>query len=115
MKVIIAGSRSASYYHTYQAIISCPFLAKIDVVISGHARGADRYGEIFAREMNVPVILFPADWGKYGKCAGFIRNKEMAKQADALIAVWDGKSKGTKHMIEQARYQKLAVFIYTFK
>ena len=46
---------------------------------------------------------FPADWDKYGKAAGYKRNGEMARNADALIAFWDGKSRGTKHMIDLAK------------
>ena len=49
------------------------------------------------------VLSFPADWDKYGKAAGYKRNDEMARNADALIAFWDGKSRGTRHMIDLAK------------
>jgi hypothetical protein len=66
----------------------------------GEARGVDAIGKQIAEALKVPVKSFPADWQKYGKPAGVIRNKEMAYYGDVLIAVWDGKSRGTRHMIE---------------
>ena len=57
------------------------------------------------------VAYFPADWDKYGKAAGFIRNEQMAQNADALVVFWDGKSRGTKNMIELAAKYKLKVRI----
>lgn len=56
--------------------------------------------------------LYPADWKKYGSSAGYIRNDEMAKYADCLIAFWDGKSKGTKHMIDLAVKRKIKVKLF---
>lgn len=72
----------------------------ITEVVSGTARGVDRLGEWWAEEHHIPLIQFPPNWESYGKGAGMVRNKEMAYYADALIAVWDGKSKGTKHMVD---------------
>ena len=57
------------------------------------------------------VKIIQADWQKYGKRAGPIRNKEMADYADTLIAFWDGQSRGTKNMIETARSQNLNVIV----
>lgn len=67
---------------------------------------------MWARRNNVPVEKYPANWDKYGKSAGYIRNEEMAKVADSLLAIWDGKSRGTKHMIDIATKKGLTVFIY---
>ena len=81
-------------------------------IVSGHARGVDTLGEDFAKECGIKLTLFPADWDKYGKSAGYRRNAEMAKYAvenkdsgaiGVLIAFWDGKSKGTKSMIDLAK------------
>ena len=86
-------------------------------IISGRARGADKYGEQFAEERDYEVVVFPADWDGLGKRAGYVRNAEMAKFAIAdgnfgvLIAFWDGKSKGTKHMIDLAEKYGLEVHI----
>lgn len=57
----------------------------------------------------MPCSIFPADWDRYGKAAGYLRNTEMAKNADALVAFWDGMSLGTRHMIETAKAHGLKV------
>lgn len=69
------------------------------VILSGMARGADRFAYDWAKAHNVPCQEYPAQWDTYGKSAGFQRNGQMAKEADALLAFWDGKSSGTRHMI----------------
>ncbi len=79
--------------------------------MSGCAKGVDELGERHARETGRPIAKFPADWKKYGRAAGPIRNNEMARYADALIAVWDGKSRGTEHMIESAESKNLKVYV----
>jgi len=84
----------------------------ITEVVSGGAKGVDRLGELWAQKRNIPITRFPAEWNKYGKRAGYIRNKEMALYADALLAIWDGESKGTKHMIDSALEQGLWVCVY---
>ena len=88
---------------------------KIDTVISGGARGADSLGERWANENKKELLRFPADWGKYGRAAGHIRNAEMAKNADALIAIWDGESRGTKDMINKAKKHGLQIYIFYTK
>jgi glycerophosphoryl diester phosphodiesterase len=75
----------------------------------------DRLGETYAVRNKLPIAKFPADWDKWGKPAGYIRNKEMAQYADALVAVWNGESKGTKHMIDLAKEQGLKVHIHYVK
>ena len=67
------------------------------------AKGADSLGHFFAIQHNVAKYKFPADWIKYGKGAGFIRNKQMGDFADGLLAFWDGESRGTKQMVEYMR------------
>ena len=59
--------------------------------------------------------LFPADWKKYGKSAGYVRNSEMAEVAESLIAFWDGKSRGTKNMIDIAKNKGLKVRIVNYE
>lgn len=115
MKVIIAGSRDFTNINIMQR--SCDdILADINVteIVSGTARGADTTGEIYANLRNIPVKSFPADWNTHGKSAGYIRNAEMADYADMLIAFWDGKSRGTKHMIDLAKSNGLKVEIHYF-
>lgn len=111
MKTIIAGSRDIVEYNILlEAIKSAPF--SVTTVISGGARGADALGETYANSARIPLSVHPADWNNYGRRAGFIRNIEMAQSAEALIAVWDGKSRGTKRMIEEARKHSLVVHVH---
>jgi len=111
MRTIIAGSReNVTYENVTDAVISCGF--NPTVIISGTARGADQLGERFAKEHGIPVEQFPADWNKYGKSAGYRRNEQMAEHAEALVAVWDGVSRGTMHMIEIAKRKGLVVHVF---
>jgi hypothetical protein len=118
-RVIIAGGRQFSDYGLLSAkcdgILSQKRMTHRIVIISGTARGADTLGEQYARERGYTVERFPADWNTLGKRAGYVRNCQMADNADALIAFWDGESPGTKNMIEIARERNLAVrvIIYT--
>ena len=73
------------------------------VIVSGTAKGADKLGELYAKNKSYPVHPFPADWHLHGKSAGYKRNKRMAQYADALVAFYDGSSKGTGHMINLAK------------
>lgn len=110
MKVIIAGSRSVTdIWHVYRAITYSGL--EITEVVSGCARGVDKLGEEWALMQPIPIKRFPADWDFYGKSAGHKRNKQMAEYADALIAIWNGSSPGTKDMIEQATKRGLKVYI----
>jgi hypothetical protein len=104
LKVIIAGSRSLNDrpYLIGKAIELSKFV-DITEVVSGNAIGIDRLGEEWAKLNGKKVCRFIADWTSYGKAAGIKRNIQMAKYADALLAIWDGSSKGTKHMIEHMR------------
>lgn len=81
-------------------------------VVSGCQRGADKLGEAWAARHGLPVKPFPAAWHVYGPGAGNIRNEEMAKYADALIAIWDGISQGTRDMIDRAKQRGLIVYVY---
>lgn len=114
MRVIVAGSRGVTDYQVVStACANSGF--NFTEVISGTARGVDTLGERYAFEIGVPVAIFPPDWDTLGKGAGFVRNKEMADRADALVAVWDGVSKGTAHMISVMQSQQKPVFIYNIK
>lgn len=112
MKTIIAGSREIT---DYQRVINAVSMIdwQITAVICGMARGVDKLGEKFALQNQIPVHYYPAEWHIHGKSAGYLRNVEMAKNADALIAIWDGKSRGTMHMINIARDHNLRVFVYS--
>jgi len=115
VKVIIAGSRSFDNYKMLKALCDIILSRKDDIeVVSGGARGADLLGERYAKEKGYPIKRFNADWDNYGKAAGYKRNAEMAAYADGLIVFWDGVSKGSKHMIDLARKNKLKVRVMHF-
>ena len=114
MRVIIAGSRTCNDYNILDSAIKDSGF-DIDVVISGCARGADKLGEIWADRNGIMVMRYPADWNRLGKRAGFIRNIQMAKVSDALIALWDGKTTGTMHMIKTAKKHRLHIYISYYK
>ncbi|CAB5221997.1 Mycobacteriophage D29, Gp61 [uncultured Caudovirales phage] len=113
MKTIIAGCRNFNdnlllrkrldYYTEHNGAIT--------EVVSGGAAGVDTIGEWYALMNGIPVRQFKADWNKLGKKAGPIRNRQMAEYADVLLAVWDGKSRGTKNMIDEMNKLKKPVFI----
>lgn len=88
-------------------------------IISGHASGADTLAERYAKANGYQLHVKPADWKRYGRAAGPIRNKEMleyAKEVEEpiLIAFWDGKSKGTKNMIEQSRKAGFECYVFMY-
>lgn len=81
-------------------------------IVSGAARGADQLGETFAISRNIPIRKFPADWENFGRSAGFVRNREMAEYADALLLLWDGKSRGSQNMLLEAAKRGLRLYVY---
>jgi hypothetical protein len=109
MKVIIAGGRD---YHEYDTLLEAIKESGFDIttVISGGAKGVDALGEQYAEGMNIPLNVYHADWERNGRAAGPIRNRKMAENGEALIAIWDGESRGTKNMIETAT--KLGLLVY---
>lgn len=110
MRVIVAGSRDITDLAVVeQAIQKSGF--HVTELVSGGAKGVDRLGETWAKERNIAVTVFKPDWKRYGRGAGPRRNAAMAEYADGLVAVWDGRSRGTKSMIEQAEKRGLAIHI----
>jgi len=99
MRVIIAGSRSITDQATVDAAVEASgFL--ITEVVSGTARGVDRLGEAWAQARSIPIVRFPADWDKYARAAGPIRNRQMAEYGEALIVVMVPKSRGSLNMVQ---------------
>ncbi|HLI50195.1 MAG TPA: DUF2493 domain-containing protein [Thermomicrobiaceae bacterium] len=111
-RVIVAGSRGITDLNLVERAIQRSGLT-VDEVVSGGARGVDQLGEQWARQHGLPVRRFPADWVRHGKAAGYRRNEEMAAYATHLVAIWDGMSRGTKHMIQTAKRRGLPVHVYT--
>lgn len=113
MRCIIAGSREGfTVGDVERAVEQSGWADEITTVLSGGARGVDRDGEEWARLNSKILVIHPADWNRHGKRAGPIRNAQMAQEADALIALWDGVSPGTQSMIAIARQRGLRVFVY---
>ena len=115
MKLIIAGSRTINQKEIVRNAFDCWFSNKIiNIIVSGCAKGVDTLALEVAHDLKISTAEFPANWEKYGKLAGFKRNMKMAEYADVLLAIWDGESKGTKHMIDLAQKHKLIVKVYNY-
>lgn len=111
MRIIVAGSREdVTLSDVEKALKESGW--NPTVILSGTAIGADRFGEAIAKQRNIALERYPADWSQYGKSAGYKRNVQMAERADALVAVWNGSSKGTKHMIDIATAKGLKVYVH---
>ncbi len=102
MKVGIVGSREFKNYELFSDAMK-QYLSDISWVVSGGAPGADSLAEKWARENKKMLTIYPADWFNLGKRAGYVRNTDIVKNSDMIIAFWDGKSKGTKHTIGLAQ------------
>lgn len=114
MRVIIAGSRGITEYGIVALAVALSSF-QVTEVVSGRARGVDLLGERWAALNGVPVAGFPvlqSMWAIEGKSAGHNRNHRMARYADALVAVWDGRSPGTKSMIGIARAALMPVYVH---
>jgi len=106
MKLAIVGSRTFKNYKLVCTEIDklTKFgLCSINKIISGGAVGADSLGEKYANEHNIMTMIFKPDWKKYGKAAGFIRNEDIIKNCDFVLAFWCNNSKGTEHSIKLAK------------
>lgn len=107
-RVIVAGGRDFDDYPLLAAALD-RLLERLPEaeLVSGHARGADRLGERYAGEHGLPCAVFPADWKRFGRRAGSLRNAQMLEYAaeaePVVIAFWDGVSRGTADMIGRAR------------
>lgn len=102
MKVAVVGGRDFDskdlLYNTLDA------RGNIDLVVTGDAAGADALARRYATDRNIPLTVFRADWEQYGRAAGPKRNTHIVtSEAEVIIAFWDGKSRGTKNSIQQAR------------
>lgn len=104
MRLIVAGSRDidSSIFDRFalDELVISHISSPITELLCGMAKGADMVGYEWAKAHGVPIREYPARWDKHGKAAGVIRNQQMAADADILVALWDGKSNGTRHMID---------------
>ena len=116
-RVIVAGCRDFTDYELLKE--KCNFYLQDKkpenvIIVSGHASGADALGERYAQERGFGLETFPADWKAHGRAAGPIRNAQMASVAHALIAFWDGKSRGVMNMIDTAKKHNLQVAVVRY-
>jgi hypothetical protein len=111
MKVAVVGSRT---FNNYELLYKTLNKLEISLLISGSANGADKLGEQYANENNIPTKIFLPDWEKHGKAAGFIRNTDIINEAELVVAFWDQSSRGTKDSIDKAEKQGKKVIIITF-
>jgi hypothetical protein len=115
-KVVVAGTRTFADYALLCAKLDA-LLANLDsvTIISGGASGADGLGERYAAERGYPVEVMAADWATHGRAAGPIRNEAMADAATHVVVFWDGKSRGSKSMMEAARRRGLPLRVIRYR
>lgn len=101
MRVLVCGSRTFNDYELMKEVLG---VRHITTIIHGKARGADSLAGRYSEELSIDVIEFPAEWDKYGRSAGHIRNGQMVTEGKPhlVIAFWDRSSRGTQDMINQA-------------
>ena len=115
MKLAVVGSRSFNDYDLLKdKLDKLNSRKKIRMIVSGGAAGADRLAERWANENDIEAEVFFPDWEKYGKRAGFLRNEQIIDSADAVIAFWDGQSRGTQHSINLAKTKGISVHVIKF-
>ena len=110
MHVIIAGSRAITDYARVADAVQRSGFA-ITRVVSGMAAGVDSLAIRYAAEHGLPCDRFPAEWKRWGRSAGYRSTARWPGTPSALIAVWDGNSPGTRHMIELAKSRGLRIFV----
>lgn len=108
-RIIVAGSRGFDDYPLLESKLD-ELLKGISgevEIVSGHAKGADSLGEQYALKRGLPLHIMKADWERFGRRAGFIRNQQMLdyalEETPLLVAFWDGLSNGTRDMINRAQ------------
>ena len=107
MKIAIVGSRSLKIESISEYIpIEC------DEIVTGGARGVDTYAAEYAERHGIPLTLFHPDYKRYGRGAPILRNREIIEHADCVVAIWDGKSRGTKNVIEECRKKGIEVKVF---
>lgn len=119
MKLAIIGSRGFDNWNLLDDTL-CDFFRRPDdsfafnEIISGGAKGADKLGAQWAKEVKVKLTEFIPDWEKHGKRAGFLRNEDIVKSSDFVLAFWDGVSKGTANSLSIAKRLKRPTLIIYF-
>jgi hypothetical protein len=108
MKFGIVGTRT---FEDYQFFVKNVSLFYISEIHTGDARGTDYLARKYAEEKNLPLTVHCANWDFWGKAAGPIRNIDLINHVDMILAFWDGKSPGTKQVIEYCMKHKKAFMV----
>lgn len=115
LRVIVAGTRTFNDYELLKNTLDNLLDGYQNIeIVSGGAKGADFLGEQYATEKGYKIKRFPAQWDKYGKSAGYIRNEQMARYADKCVVFWDGVSRGSYHMINLAKKYELDLIVIKY-
>ena len=115
MKVAIIGSRNFNDYQKLKDFIQKNVnVNEIELIISGGENGADTLGEIFANEFKIKKLIFKPEWEKFGRRAGFVRNKDIIENCDVVFAFWIGGSKGTEHSLKLAENLNKTIYLQKF-
>ncbi len=111
MNLAIVGSRGITLDISHYLSL----FAKIDTIISGGAKGIDSCAEAYARKNNIPTQIFLPDYKRFGRSAPIVRNRDIVSASDAVLAFWDGESRGTEYTMEYAKKLNIPVFVVILK
>lgn len=106
MKIAVIGSRNLNIND-----LSVYLPKNTSELVSGGAKGIDSDARAYAEKNNIPIKEFLPDYRRFGKGAPLKRNLQIIEYADEVLAFWDGKSRGTKYVIEQCRKLKVPVTV----
>ena len=112
-RLAVVGSRTFHDYDLLSQVLGSVH-TPISIIVSGGAKGADSLAEKYALEHDIDTDIYLPDWDKFKKTAGFVRNYDIVANADAVVAFWDGKSRGTMHTVKIAEKAGLPVYIKEF-
>lgn len=116
MRVIVCGNRTFGTFksHLLQLDLALSKLSLDAVILHGGAKGADELAGKWAERNERQCVVFSANWEKYDKAAGPIRNAEMLRSGkpDLVIAFWDRRSPGTRDMVTRSKLAGVEVHIY---
>ncbi len=118
-RIIVCGGTDFSDYEFFRASLEKLFEDYEDIrIVSGHAKGADTFAEKYAADNQIPIRVFPAEWEKYGRAAGPIRNRTMLdyakEETPVVVAFWDGRSPGTGNMLKEAMAADVECHIFNY-
>lgn len=122
VNIAVIGSRNFNDYEFVENIVSEVIadmknqtISDTITIVSGGAKGTDLLAERFANQHSFPLLIFRPDYKSFGKAAPIRRNREILEHSDMVIAFWDGESKGTRYMIENAEKLQIKTKIVSIR